>query len=94
MIRDTPYIVLKANPYDFLDDEASDAAVEFSIYDQDLNRQDLLEHFRAFVQAIGYPVSATESLQFVDRNERSAVEDAIEQYATMHGNLYKMGESE
>jgi len=93
MIRDTPYIILTANPYDFVDDEASDAAVEFSIYDQDLSRQALLENFKTFVQAIGYPVLPTESLQFVDRNERSAVEDAVEHYSTMHGNIYKMGES-
>ena len=93
MIRDTPYIILTANPYDFVDDEASDAAVEFSIYDQDLSRQALLENFKTFVQAIGYPVLPTESLQFVDRNERSAVEDAVQHYTTMHGNIYKMGES-
>jgi hypothetical protein len=45
-----------------------------------------------FVQALGYPVRASESLQFVDNAERSSVQDAIEQYATMYGNVFKKGE--
>jgi hypothetical protein len=41
---------------------------------------------------MGYPVASSESLQFVDNAERSSVQDAIEQYATMYGNVFKKGE--
>ena len=94
MSRTTPYIIFKSNPYDFGEEGVVDSAVQFSIYEQEISRDDILEQFTMFIQALGYPVRTSESLQFVDRTERSTVEDAIQHYATMHGNIYKMGESE
>jgi len=93
MSRTTPYIIFKSNPYDFGEEGVVDSAVQFSIYEQDISRQDILEQFTMFIQAIGYPVASSESLQFVDNAERSSVQDAIDQYATMHGNIFKKGES-
>ena len=93
MSRTTPYIIFKCNPYDFGEEGVPDSEVQFSIYEQDISRQDILEQFTMFIQAMGYPVASSESLQFVDNAERSTVQDAIDQYATMHGNIYKMGES-
>ena len=92
MRRTTPYIIFKSNPYDFGEEGVPDSAVQFSIYEQDISRQDILEQFTMFIQALGYPVRASESLQFVDRTERSVVQDAINDYATMHGNVFKKGE--
>ena len=92
MRRTTPYIIFKSNPYDFGEEGVPDSAVQFSIYEQDISRQDILEQFTMFVQAMGYPVRPSESLQFVDNADRSSVQDAIEQYATMYGNVFKKGE--
>jgi hypothetical protein len=92
MRRTTPYIIFKSNPYDFGEEGVPDSAVQFSIYEQEISRQDILEQFTMFIQALGYPVRASESLQFVDRTERSVVQDAINDYATMHGNVFKKGE--
>jgi hypothetical protein len=92
MKRTTPYIIFKSNPYDFGEEGVPDSAVQFSIYEQEISRQDILEQFTMFIQALGYPVRASESLQFVDRTERSVVQDAINDYATMHGNVFKKGE--
>ena len=94
MRRTTPYIIFKSNPYDFGEEGVPDSEVQFSIYEQDISRQDILEQFTMFVQALGYPVRASESLQFVDNAVRSSVQDAIEQYATMYGNVFKKGEEE
>jgi hypothetical protein len=94
MRRTTPYIIFKSNPYDFGEEGVPDSEVQFSIYEQDISRQDILEQFTMFVQAMGYPVASSESLQFVDNAERSSVQDAIEQYATMYGNVFKKGEEE
>ena len=94
MRRTTPYIIFKSNPYDFGEEGVPDSAVQFSIYEQEISRQDILEQFTMFIQALGYPVRASESLQFVDRTERSVVQDAINDYATMHGNVFKKGEEE
>ena len=92
MRRTTPYIIFKSNPYDFGEEGVPDSAVQFSIYEQEISRQDILEQFTMFIQALGYPVRASESLQFVDRTERSVIQDAINDYATMHGNVFKKGE--
>jgi|TARA_B110001452_G_scaffold257871_1_gene252470 hypothetical protein len=92
MRRDTPYIVFSCSPYEFIDEGAVDSAVQFSLYDQDMGRQEVVEQFQRFLQAIGYPLSPTEELKFVDHADRSTVQDAIEQYATMHGNVFKKGE--
>mgnify|MGYP003631802984 FL=1 len=92
MRRTTPYIIFKSNPYDFGEEGVPDSAVQFSIYEQEISRQDILEQFTMFVQALGYPVRASECLQFVDNADRSSVQDAIEQYATMYGNVFKKGE--
>jgi len=92
MRRTTPYIIFKSNPYDFGEEGVPDSAVQFSIYEQDISRQDILTQFTMFIQAMGYPVASSESLQFVDNAERSSVQDAIEQYATMYGNVFKKGE--
>ena len=92
MRRTTPYIIFKSNPYDFGEEGVPDSEVQFSIYEQDISREDILEQFTMFVQALGYPVRASESLQFVDNADRSSVQDAIEQYATMYGNVFKKGE--
>ena len=94
MRRTTPYIIFKSNPYDFGEEGVPDSAVQFSIYEQDISRQDILEQFTMFIQAMGYPVRASESLQFVDRTERSVIQDAINDYATIHGNVFKKGEEE
>jgi len=94
MRRTTPYIIFKSNPYDFGEEGVPDSEVQFSIYEQDISRQDILEQFTMFVQAMGYPVAPSESLQFVDNAVRSSVQDAIEQYATMYGNVFKKGEEE
>lgn len=94
MRRTTPYIIFKSNPYDFGEEGVPDSAVQFSIYEQEISRQDILEQFTMFIQALGYPVRASESLQFVDRTERSVIQDAINDYATMHGNVFKKGEEE
>jgi len=92
MSRTTPYIIFKSNPYDFGEEGVPDSEVQFSIYEQDISREDILEQFTMFIQAMGYPVRPAESLQFVDRTERSVVQDAINDYATMHGNVFKKGE--
>ena len=92
MRRTTPYIIFKSNPYDFGEEGVPDSEVQFSIYEQDISRQDILEQFTMFIQAMGYPVASSESLQFVDRTERSVIQDAINDYATMHGNVFKKGE--
>ena len=94
MIKDTPYIVFSCNPYEFIDEDAVDSAVQFSIYDQDLSRSQLVEQFEKFLKAIGYPMSSTEELKVVDYKDRSTIQDAIEQYATMHGNVFKKGEDQ
>ena len=94
MRRTTPYIIFKSNPYDFGEEGVPDSAVQFSIYEQEISRQDILEQFTMFIQALGYPVRTSESLQFVDNAVRSSVQDAIEQYATMYGNVFKKGEEE
>ena len=92
MRRTTPYIIFKSNPYDFGEEGVPDSEVQFSIYEQEISRQDILEQFTMFIQALGYPVRASESLQFVDNADRRSVQDAIEQYATMYGNVFKKGE--
>ena len=92
MRRTTPYRIFKSNPYEFGEEGVPDSEVQFSIYEQDISRQDILEQFTMFIQAMGYPVASSESLQFVDNAERSSVQDAIEQYATMYGNVFKKGE--
>ena len=60
-----------SEPYNCDLSSSVNTRIEYSIFDKDVGLDDMLEQFQYFLLACGYPISQTQDLMIVEREEEN-----------------------
>jgi hypothetical protein len=66
---DRPYVQFICHPYECPINSSVNTRVTYDIMQKDIRRDDMLEHFQYFMQAVGYHFDADEHIAIISEND-------------------------